>query len=266
MSKYLCIYAYYEKESSKKNLEFFQRHGMKIRDRVTYMLIINGEKCTLDTSMWDNVIKRENKGYDFGAWYDGLQNSKIDNFDYFIFLNDSIRGPFGNENWIQTFTGLLNERNKLAGITINCHIDGYNVAYQMPVTPHVQSMLLCTDRIGLNIIYPKIINDNHNLSLLETVILKEIGASLAILMAGYNITCILKPYQVDYQVLSNCFVNSYNGAKGDPWWNNAYFGRSLEPFEVIFFKSNRGVTEDVLEQATINMNRNHISSQSSQSY
>jgi hypothetical protein len=253
MSKYLCIYAYYEKESARKNLEFFQRHGMSVRSNVTYILIINGEVCTLDTTMWDVVIKRENRGYDFGAWYHGLQNSNL-NFDYFIFLNDSIRGPFGDPNWIHTFTNLLTDHNKLAGITINCHTNGYNMAYRMPVTPHVQSMLLCTDRVGLNIIYPNIINNNHDLSLLETVILKEIGASLAILRAGYNITAILKPFQVDYQIIANCYVNAYNGAKGDPWWNNAYFGRSLDPFEVIFFKTNRGVTEDVLEQATIKMN------------
>ena len=129
------------------------------------------------------------------------------------------------------------------------------MAYRMPVTPHVQSMLLCTDRVGLDVIYPSIINANHDLTLLETVILKEIGASLAILKAGYNITCILKPFQVDYQIITNCYVNAYNGAKGDPWWNHAYFGRSLEPFETIFFKTNRGVTEDILEQATIKMNK-----------
>jgi hypothetical protein len=209
--------------------------------------------CTLDTKCWDRVLRRENKGYDFGAWYHGLQHSTLFGYDYFIFLNDSIRGPFGDPNWIGTFTGLLTERNKLAGITINCHNNGYNMAYQMPVTPHVQSMMLCTDRVGLDIIYPSIISANHDLTLLETVILKEIGASLAILKAGYNITCILKPYQVDYQVVTNCHINAYNGAKGDPWWNHAYFGRSLTPFETIFFKTNRGVTEDVLEQATMKM-------------
>ena len=224
MSKYLCIYAYYEKESARKNLDFFQRHGMDVRDRTTYMLIINGELCTLDTSTWDIVLRRENKGYDFGAWYYGLQNSDLSTFDYFIFLNDSIRGPFGDRGWIGTFTGLLTERDKLAGITINCHNNGYNMAYRMPVTPHVQSMLLCTDRVGLDVIYPSIINANHDLTLLETVILKEIGASLAILKAGYNITCILKPFQVDYQIITNCYVNAYNGAKGEPCLFWSVFG------------------------------------------
>ena len=40
--------------------------------------------------------------------------------------------------------------------------------------------------------------------------------------------------------------------------NHAYFGRSLEPFETIFFKTNRGVTEDILEQATIKMNKKEV--------
>jgi len=83
----------------------------------------------------------------------------------------------------------------------------------------------------------------------NTIIYKEIGASMAILNAGYNITCILTPYQVDYQIPANCFINSYNGILGHPWGRGKYFGRSLTPEETIFFKVSTGTNPQALRRA-----------------
>ena len=91
--KYVCMYAYYEKDRDyRSNLEYFLKNG--ILDNVDYYFILNG-KCSVNIPEKSNikVLKRENKGFDFGAWSYAL--SKIDDeYDYYIFVNSSVKGPF----------------------------------------------------------------------------------------------------------------------------------------------------------------------------
>ena len=232
----LVLYAYYESDNGKANLGFFNEYGLLQKDSVDYHLIINGTCSVPLSESWDRVLFRENKGYDFGAWYDGLQQTDLTEYTHFIFMNDTLRGPFFIKEWIYRFTDLITDVNKLSGITINCcTYEPYTNYHKRCPVPHVQSMLMCTDQVGLSIIYPKIISDEL-FDREETVLKKEIGASLEILKAGYNITCILPPYQVDYRIPSNCFINVYNGGcYGNPTFN--YFGRFLTAEEAIFLKT-----------------------------
>ena len=38
-------------------------------------------------------VEIDNIGHDFGSWKDGLESIKK-TFDYYIFMNDTVRGPF----------------------------------------------------------------------------------------------------------------------------------------------------------------------------
>lgn len=80
----------------------------------------------------------------------------------------------------------------------------------------------------------------------ELILEKEIGISMCILNAGYNITCILPLYQHDYRQRERWLEYSHinRGINGDVWYPNAYCGRSLHPSETIFRKTNRGVPFD----------------------
>lgn len=241
------IYVYYESSGAKRNLEFFNKYGLYETNNVTYLLVINGEKCSVNLSeRWSIIKHRVNEGYDFAAWKEGLSFVDIDKYKYFIFMNDTVCGPFVDRHWIRTFTEMLNSEVKLAGISINCHTELYSKYHNRKSVPHVQSMFWCTDRIGLEIVQEKIFS-LENMDKEKTVIYKELGLSLAILNAGYNITCILPKYQVDYRLPENQFINSQNGAYGDPQYPGAYFGRSLHPLETIFAKANRHVNDQVIE-------------------
>jgi len=73
--KYVCLYAYYEKnEKYKNNLQFFINNG--ILDDIMYYIIINNFKCSVSIPNKKNivVIYRENTGYDFGAWSYCIEN------------------------------------------------------------------------------------------------------------------------------------------------------------------------------------------------
>jgi hypothetical protein len=117
-NKYVCFYAYYEKdEMYKENLVYFLNNG-GILDNIDYYIIINGE-CTVNIPDLKNiiVIKKQNTGYDFGAWQHAIKKyMKLNYYDYYIFLNSSIRGPIIDDNkiWLDEFLELLMNSNESA--------------------------------------------------------------------------------------------------------------------------------------------------------
>ncbi|SHO33463.1 Protein containing Rhamnan synthesis F domain [Cedratvirus A11] len=244
----LVIYSYFETFSSKANLEFFNNYGLYEKQDTDYCLVVNGGICTVNLSpRWNLTVLRENKGHDFAAWKQGLDAFKLEDYDYFVFLNDTVVGPLGERHWIKTFTQRLDQETKLCGISINClHVEKFNLynpktPLSGKVCPHVQSMLWCTDRLGLEIVGP-LLSDDTVYSKDELVAKKEIGLSQAFLSSGYNITCILPPYQVDYRSKEH-FLNTFNGRDGDVFFPQAYFNKDIDPLQSIFFKNKRYTPE-----------------------
>jgi hypothetical protein len=242
------IYTYFESDISKQNLEFFLQHGIINDPKYKYILIINGDTCSIDLSSFNqiNIIKRKNIGYDFGGWSHGLKildyPNKMNVDDRIILMNSTICGPYcsSNQNWINEFINLVDETTKLGGISINCHIwDGY-------VLPHVQSMLLVTDKIGLKIGTDKnIFNGEECLVKAEFIFNKEIGFSSWIIHYGFNINCILPLYRnKEYRHGSDRITNSFNSLFGDPFHPHHYFNRTINPYEAIFIKTNRDIIYD----------------------
>jgi len=236
----LVVYAYHERtKKSRNNLEFFNRFGLYNCKDVKYCLVINGGLCTIELSpRWDKVILRENEGHDFGAWEIGYRSYNKE-FDYYFFLNCTVIGPLGERCWTDVFTSMINEETKMVGIGINC-LDKDEIKTWGPRDRddpvHVQTMFWCVDKIGLSVIEERIFDGKNYDNKLKLIILKEIGASSLILSAGYNISCILPEYQVDYRKKRYEF-NINNGHSGDIYYPGAFFGKDVNPLQTIFFKN-----------------------------
>ena len=247
--KCVCIYAYYEKdEKYKENLIYFINNG--ILDDIDYYIIINGS-CSVSIPELDNitVINRENKGYDFGAWNYCVNNFINKKYDYYIFLNTSVRGPYlnnSNTNWIKEFLKLFNTKEvKLVGTTISVFSNpgGYfdrntlkNIFNHDGPYTHVQSMFFILDDESFN--YLKNIEffkkDFYNFK--DVIINKEIGMTQFILKNNWNINCSLHKYRnYDYRIVKQ----NFNTTGEDPCMKDGYFGKSIDPYEAIFFKNNR---------------------------
>ena len=247
--KCVCIYAYYEKdEKYKENLRYFLNNG--ILDNIDYYIVINGS-CTVTIHERSNliVINRENKGYDFGAWNFCVNNFINKKYDYYIFLNTSVRGPYLNDNdtnWVKEFLKLFNTKDvKLVGTTISVYSNsgGYfdrtllrNISNHNGPYTHVQSMFFILDDESFN--YLKKLDffkqDFYNFK--DLIGNKEIGMTQLILKNNWNINCILPKYQnYDYRVVKQ----NFNPTCEDPCMRGCYFGKSIDPYEVIFFKNNR---------------------------
>jgi hypothetical protein len=246
-NEYVCLYAYYEKdEQYKENFKIFLETA--ILDNVDYYIIING-KCTLDLPKKTNIniLYRENKGYDFGAWSYCIKNYINKKYDYYIFLNTSVRGPYldKKKNWLNEFLKLFNTPDvKLVGTTINIltnylDYDLFKEYSKEPPYSHIQSMFFILNSEGydylmsLDFFNEEIIN---NYTMNELIINKEIKLSQYIITNNWNINCILKKYKDnDYRKVKH----NFNTHGDDPYYINAYFGETIKPEEVIFFKTNR---------------------------
>lgn len=252
----LVIYAYYEKDSIyRDNLCFFLKQG--ICDDCDYVFVLNGN-CSVNIPDRPNirVLSRDNMHYDFGAWHYALQNTDISKYQYFIFLNTSVRGPFlpryVKMKWYEAFTDLLHGDVKLAGSTINVlnspseHSKLFEKMSGLPRPhTHVQSQIFAMDLECLTYLMNNtdlFTNYDYN-GMTEFIARKEIMMSQLVLKHGWNIAINLPEYQnVDFRTLqSDPNPTSFNH---DPGLPRSCFGRTLHPYECIFIKTNRGISID----------------------
>lgn len=249
-----CLYCYFEKNKRyKDNFEYFLNNG--ILKEVDYYIVINGDiSLNLDKfKYYNNIIfyKKENKGYDFGGW-SFLMSNITKEYDYYFFINTSVIGPYGDkygDKWIDKFLPLFNHGVKVVGTSINIYMNKYisnfnleNIYKRKAPFCHVQSMFFGIDNEYKNYLMNKGFFDEEKYNSIkdinEVICYGEIGLSQLALNNGWNINCILKNYKdVDYTKIYKDFNWSSNN--GDPYFKNAYFGRSIFPDEVVFFKSYR---------------------------
>ena len=134
--KTLVLYTFYKKT---KYVDSFIKYAIFKDPNIDFLIIINSKYARITVPEYVKVIYRENIGYDFGAWSEGLLiNNTYKNYDYFIFANASIIGPFlkpeDTQKWPYIFiNGIKNNYNtKLFGTTINtlknpflCHVQSF---------------------------------------------------------------------------------------------------------------------------------------------
>lgn len=268
MPKFCVFYSYFETNKSQKNLEFFVKNGINLNDDIFYVFLINNHNYSVKIPNQKNIkiVCRDNIGHDFGSWKDGLKSIK-ETFDYYIFMNDTVRGPFlpryipKNITWYQMFCNLISEKVKLSGLTINyfpwhhhklkdsennnlgkCCIDAYSDGKYK----HVQSMMFCTDKVGLEILNKNIFNltlneyeDIYKKNRKNFIMRFEIGMSQQIIKHGFDIAALYV-----------CDIKKHK--TGDIWYNNKYFGTTMNPLETIFIKKNR-IDSEIIEFYTNNI-------------
>jgi len=269
MSKTIVIYSYFEKNDEYiKNFKFFLDNALY--NDIDYIFCINGHKCSIDIPKKSNIniITRDNIDFDFGAYKDALKTININIYTYYFFINTSVRGPFlpneqrKNIRWTEPFVKLLTNDTKLVGTTINIlnAIDpeiqksmSLNLliekGYKPPFT-HVQSQIFLLHKEGLKYLISKqFFNQPNENNFKKFIALREVLMSQLILKNGWNINCILPKYQgLDYRTLKYN-INPTTG-EGDPYYPNAYFGNTIKPYDVIFIKTNRGVSTDEIIKLT----------------
>ena len=256
----LVLYAYYETDYASENLKFFIEHALTNSTNITFVFIISNYKCSVKIPVEQpNIIiyRRENSGYEFGAYADYIQNNKkiLTEYSYFINIQASLRGPFlpnyipKDLHWTQLFINLLTDNVHLVGTTINCLGESDD-------NLHLQGPLLITDKIGIPLLYKLWLTSfgcdkDHAIGI-------EIQSTRTIIEHGYNIASMML-YWKGHNFLDRpktkekckwLYNNGGEKTDGDVYFDKCYANINVNPLEVMFFKVNRGVLPEVLEKYT----------------
>ena len=250
----LIIFAYSESDYSRENTLFFLRHGLHAE--ADFIIILNGE-TSIEHAIPKNmshikVIKRDNTCFDLGAM--GLvlksnNNALVKQYKRFILMNSSIRGPFiptwAKGCWSDYFLSKVTEKVKLVGVSVNC----------LPVR-HVQSMIIATDSIGLDILLKgdtanqrEFINEwgfNQYSLVGMSACAKNYADAVSAEVSLTNL--ILKAnYSVEVLMTAATRRGYYEDCENDSVLHvDKYFGTSLHPYETVFTKVSRNIYDKIL--------------------
>lgn len=256
--KILVLYHFFQKDETYiTNFCHFLEFGYGAEN--DYMIIVAGD-CNIGLPEAPNIryVFTENKNHDYGGYCAALsQCIKFDNYDYFLFVNSSVRGPFFNHmhqngrHWASVFIDLLDDSTGLVGSSINILQESSCISSKFLArfggrTPlsHVQTTAYAMKRKTLfNLIDNDFFNEKNSLTKDDVIVNYELGLSQRILSMDMNIKCLLPEYNlVDYRQ-PHCDINP-NSVEGDVLFKNAYFGRTVHPYEAVFIKSNRDLHKE----------------------
>jgi len=231
-----------------ENLAYFAKYGMcENCSNVDYVFVVNGKTNFVFPTFKNVKVYENDQGCgDFGAW-NFLFEHHIDYKKYkrLMFINDTVRGPFVDPHYrfmlgedfhfTDIFASYLTNDTKLVGSYINCGTVSGNRGAGFS---HVQSMVWMTDDVGMEIVRPliKCYPDKY-----ATVALGEIGLSRTMIENGYNIASLFYAYRgVDFRTDEDHRTNCNN--QEDATYPGRYFGDTVSPTEVIFYKNSRQTT------------------------
>lgn len=240
------VYHFYYSESGKDipNLKYFLKHGLS-KDIDYYFYHASdwpASRLNLPNVHYIPIVNTDMR--DFTGYRAAAHNLYKKNYHYIFFMNSGVIGPLMTSDktrpWWQYFLDLFDDDIHLVGTSIGMPTwDG--IFY-----PHVQSMFFCLDSYGLEFALANKFFDlkaNWGWGYIQNF---EFKLSKAFLDKGYNINAILSEFRdKDYRKIDKDF--NPTSMDGDPYALGSYFGKTIDPYEVIFFKTTRMIPFDIIE-------------------
>jgi lipopolysaccharide biosynthesis protein len=246
--KTLVAYVFHEYNS---RVQMFYHNCIFKDDNVDFLVICNNKKIHLPEIDYVKVIKRDNIGYDFGGWSEGILTDDLyKKYDSFIFVNSSVIGPYlpsyYKGKWTDVYLQGLTDTVKLFGSTINVpqpHI--LNMLYKKEFTEedrlkyiHLQSYIFSMNRETLEFLIEKELfsTTNYVTEFYDAVTEKEIKMSRLIIENGWNIGSLQDGYKnVDFTFRKQQTVELLNDDVMFP----EHLNKSWTLYELVFIKGNR---------------------------
>ena len=246
----------------RRNFEFFLKHGIDClrqdtivvlghevapiyRDELTAM----DHDCQKEHSHRIKLVERENECLDMESVRLVVHGNVTDilAYDYFLYLNCGITGPMMRRNetnvpWTSKFIEKLVGNVRMVGLSHYC---------QQQHT-HVQSMAYCLDRVAMKLVKESdhvydCRPDKHKMSEKEytdkIIDRYERGMCRLLLSNGHAITSLTRPKVLTRENRNNC-------TDKDLWLTkhlNETYGKIPTLEEVMFFKTSRLLTEEIIE-------------------
>eukprot|EP00026_Physarum_polycephalum_P013102 Phypoly_transcript_13472.p1 GENE.Phypoly_transcript_13472~~Phypoly_transcript_13472.p1 ORF type:complete len:337 (+),score=31.49 Phypoly_transcript_13472:29-1039(+) len=246
----LVIYVFAETSDIKiSNFQFFLQHGLcEDCSNLDIAIIINGNHTQkIPDHKNIKVYRRENNKPhcgDFGAWeflFEILvKEKKLKRYKRIMFINDTVRGPFINPNFLvmfsqdfhftDLFSAAITEDTRYIGSYIHCgNLDPVAVVG----FSHVQTMSFMLDDVALELSRPLMTcYESHS----DTITYGEIGLSKNLIKNNINIGTMMYAYKgIDFRC-NDQLRHRCNDLKYAVFPDN-YFEISVNPMEVVFIKA-----------------------------
>jgi hypothetical protein len=240
------VYHFFYSDTGKDipNLKYFLKHGLS-RDIDYYFYHASDwplPKVNLPNVHY--VAIQNNDMRDFNGYRFAAHNVYKKNYHYVFFMNSGMIGPIMSpdrkRNWWNYFLDLFDDDIHLVGVSVGMP------TWEGVFYPHIQSMFFCLDAYGLEYALAKNIFDlraNWGWAYIQNF---EFKLSKIFLDKGYNINAILPEFRdIDYRKITEDFNTT--SMDGDPFFPGRYFGKTIDPYEAIFFKNTRGIEFDIIE-------------------
>ncbi|KAI0841243.1 hypothetical protein F5Y06DRAFT_285402 [Hypoxylon sp. FL0890] len=211
MDPTLIVYAYKKHENARENFKFFAEQG--IRGYADVVFILNGGTDVADLIPKRDIILRSNICVDLGTFGKVLREGGLwKRYKRFITMNVSLRGPF---------------------IPF-----GARVAGEMPILSSMRPSPTFTDpRTTLS----PLAAVTRSFTGLSTSKWAQPVSSEAL---EYKVSAIMSALPGEQH------FNECDEHPKDLLFDNSHFGTNLHPYEIIFFKANRGINPPTLDLLT----------------
>jgi hypothetical protein len=211
---------------------------------IDFIIISNKKnyKFEMPIPKYVKLMFRENIGYDFGGWSEALlTNNLYKKYNYFIFANSSIIGPFlpsyYKGKWTDIYINGLQNNIKLFGSTIN--------TIGKPLTKsHVQSYIFSMNKTTLEYLMKCAIFSitNYAKTFRDAIYQKEVLMSRKIIENGWNIGSLMTHYKdVDF-TFKHKKPKEYNIKFLKDIMFDEYRCKVWNEHELVFIKGNRITT------------------------
>lgn len=231
--KIVVSYVYYEKENTKRNLTFFLTHGLLDTRIILYLTLHSKCSVPIPKSSRIIILKRKNKGFDFGAHINIWNTIDLGKYSYFVMMNDSCLGPFVKNNKQQYLNKFIQQ------IKDNCLLVG-----TMGVT-WAYGYFLVTNFPGIKIIQKslnKYVAKHKGINTYRQAVECEKLISSCIVKSGYTYTTLIKKSWNKRHTPWNVIFVKENKIK--------YKGKKYKPKAILNF-----ITPKVLRFAIKKMNQ-----------
>jgi len=157
--KRILFFVHYNKYNGFSGyVTYLLEHIKHIYDRIVFVSNspVSGDNLKKLKELCDDIIIRENKGFDFGAWKDALLKEgreKLSQFDNVTLMNDSCFGPVFDLQDI--YTNMERENIDFWGLTLHKKSKNGMPGSNAPIPEHIQSYFICFNKsvIFSNIFY-----------------------------------------------------------------------------------------------------------------
>ena len=182
----------------------------------------------------------------------------------FFFLNSGVLGPLLLDSvdtpWFEIFISNIDSKVKMVGTSINLlpnigttapwlintlNQSKFSAIFNYTYCAHIQSMFFCIDGDALAYVASRgLFSQDFSQDKLSLIVNFELAISLLLLKNNWNLASIMKEYD-NFDFVNIKSDPNFSARNGDPYYPGAFFGSDINPWDVIFFKTTRGLLDSV---------------------